>query len=277
MHSTAAQRSTYALGHSQQELHRLSRQALAFEPFTRQLFLQAGISPGMRVLDVGCGAGDVAFLVADLVGPGGEVVGTDQVSSAIQWAISRAQFRSVSNTRFLEGDPAELSSTNHSMPSLAASCSCTIPTLSTPFANYSTTSVQAASPFFRNSICRIAALIPPAPTFDRAVGLIRQAFLASGARVQLGLELHQIYLDAGLPSPTMRMDALIGGGPDFVGYTLVADVAQSLLPAMEKLNLATAADLDLPTLEQRLRHEVTSSKGVILFPGLLGAFSRKPS
>jgi ubiquinone/menaquinone biosynthesis C-methylase UbiE len=29
--------------------------------------------PGMRVLDVGSGAGDVAFLAADLVGPGGEV------------------------------------------------------------------------------------------------------------------------------------------------------------------------------------------------------------
>jgi len=109
MRSTATQRSTYALGHSQQELHRLSRQAQAYEPFTRQLFLQAGIAPGMRVLDVGCGGGDVAFLVANLVGPGGEVVGTDRASSAIQWAISRAQFRSMSNIRFLEGDPTEMS------------------------------------------------------------------------------------------------------------------------------------------------------------------------
>src|SRR5260370_40916636 len=97
MRSTAAQRSTYALGHSQRELHRLSRQAQAYEPFTRQLFLQAGIAPGMRVLDVGCGGGDVALLVADLVGPGGGGVGIDRVSSAVQWAISRPQFPSMSN------------------------------------------------------------------------------------------------------------------------------------------------------------------------------------
>jgi hypothetical protein len=52
---------TYALGHSEQELELLSRQAQALEPFTRQLLQQAGINTGMRVLDVSCGSGDVAF------------------------------------------------------------------------------------------------------------------------------------------------------------------------------------------------------------------------
>jgi hypothetical protein len=119
--------------------------------------------------------------------------------------------------------------------------------------------------------------LPPAATFDRAVSLIRQTLLATGARVQLGLELHQVYLDAGLPAPTMRMDSLVGGGPEFVGFALVTDVLHSLLPAVEKLHLATAAELDLTTFEQRLRQEVSSSKGVILAPALIGAWSRKSS
>ena len=42
MKETATQQSTYALGHSERELERLSRQAQAFEPFTRQLLQQAG-------------------------------------------------------------------------------------------------------------------------------------------------------------------------------------------------------------------------------------------
>ena len=75
----------------------------------------------------------------------------------------------------------------------------------------------------------------------------------------------------------MRMDSLVGGGPEFVGYALVADVLHSLLPVVEKLHLATAAELDLPTFEQRLRQEVSSSKGVILSPALIGAWSRKSS
>ena len=75
MKETAAQQSRYALGHSDRELKRLSRQAEVFEPFTRQLFQQARITRGMRVLDVGCGSGDVALLASELVGPSGKVIG----------------------------------------------------------------------------------------------------------------------------------------------------------------------------------------------------------
>jgi protein-L-isoaspartate O-methyltransferase len=64
----------YALGHSSRELDRLSFQAAVFAPFTRQLFTQAGIKPGMRVLDVGSGSGDVSFLAGELVGESGHVV-----------------------------------------------------------------------------------------------------------------------------------------------------------------------------------------------------------
>jgi ubiquinone/menaquinone biosynthesis C-methylase UbiE len=46
-----------------------------YEAFTRQLFHEAGLLPGMRVLDVGCGGGDVALLPSEFVGPTGEVVG----------------------------------------------------------------------------------------------------------------------------------------------------------------------------------------------------------
>ena len=58
----------YVLGHSEQELKRLAEQARVIDPITRRIFEQAGIGRGMRVLDVGSGVGDVAFLIADLVG-----------------------------------------------------------------------------------------------------------------------------------------------------------------------------------------------------------------
>jgi 2-polyprenyl-3-methyl-5-hydroxy-6-metoxy-1,4-benzoquinol methylase len=277
MRSTAAQRSTYALGHSQRELHRLSRQAQAYEPFTRQLFLQAGIAPGMRVLDVGCGGGDVALLVADLVGPGGEVVGIDRVSSAVQWAISRAQFRSMSNIRFLEGDPTEMSFDEPFDAVVGRLILMYYPDPVDALRKLQRHLCPAGLTVFQEFDIANCRSLPPAPTFDRAVALIRQTLLATGARVQLGLELHQVYLDAGLPSPTMRMDSLVGGGPEFVGFALVTDVLHSLLPTIEKLHLATAAELDLPTFEQRLRQEVSASKGVILSPALIGAWSRKSS
>ena len=64
----------------------------------------------------------------------------------------------------------------------------------------------------------------------------------------------------------MRMDALIGGGPDCPAYELVADVNSSLLPVMEKLEIATAAEVNIPSLAQRVRDEVAAAKEQRLLP-----------
>jgi hypothetical protein len=121
-----------------------------------------------------------------------------------------------------------------------------------------------------------ARSLPPAPTFDRHTGWIKQALSATGAHLQLGLELHSVFLAAGLPGPSMRMDALIGGGPDSPIYELVAEVAGSLLPAMEKLKIATPTEVGIPTLAQRMRDEVVAGGGVVVYPALIGSWSRKP-
>lgn len=73
----------------------------------------------------------------------------------------------------------------------------------------------------------------------------------------------------------MRMDALIGGGPDCPADELVADVIRSLLPVMEKVEIATATEVNISSLAQRIRDEVVATKGVVLSPGLKG--SRVPN
>src|SRR5262245_16479061 len=98
----------YVLGHSVQELARLGVQARVVDPMTRRFFREAGLMPGMRVLDVGSGAGDVAFLAADLVGESGLIVGVDRSSAAVEAARARADAALRSNVFFREGDPAEM-------------------------------------------------------------------------------------------------------------------------------------------------------------------------
>jgi cyclopropane fatty-acyl-phospholipid synthase-like methyltransferase len=44
------------------------RQSEFLNPSTRQLLVESGLTDGMRVLDIGSGAGDVALLAAELVG-----------------------------------------------------------------------------------------------------------------------------------------------------------------------------------------------------------------
>ena len=120
-----------------------------------------------------------------------------------------------------------------------------------------------------------ARSLPVAPLFERSVGWIKQTLSATGARIKLGLELYPVFLAAGLPGPSMRVDALIGGGPQCPAYELVAEVVQSLLPVMEKLKIATAAEVGISTLVQRMRDEVVTLGGVVRSAGFIGAWSRK--
>src|SRR5262249_23818606 len=71
-------------------------------------FERRGSWRGMRVLDVGSGAGDVAFLAAELVGNSGEVVGVDRSEAALTAARARAAARGLRNVSFREGDPTRM-------------------------------------------------------------------------------------------------------------------------------------------------------------------------
>jgi ubiquinone/menaquinone biosynthesis C-methylase UbiE len=86
------------------ELARLEAQGGAIAPATRMIFAEAGIRSDMRVLDLGCGAGDVAFVAADLVGPDGYVVGVDRSPEALARARLRAGQRGLAQVQFVEGD-----------------------------------------------------------------------------------------------------------------------------------------------------------------------------
>lgn len=95
---------SYLFDSSSDEYGRLTRQAALIAPMTERLFRDAGITPGMRVLDVGSGVGDVALLAGRLVGPHGSVVGVDIDGSALQTARARAGRLGLQNLTFIEAD-----------------------------------------------------------------------------------------------------------------------------------------------------------------------------
>jgi hypothetical protein len=53
------------------------------------------------------------------------------------------------------------------------------------------------------------------------------------------------------------------------------DVVATLLPEIEKRRIATATEVEISTLAHRIRDEVVDRNGVVLSPGLIGAWSRK--
>ena len=89
----------YALGRSEAETGRLMLQHQIYSPITRQFLVTAGVTRGMTVLDLGSGAGDVALLLADLVGPNGRVVGVDGHDGILETARERVSRRRVVQRR----------------------------------------------------------------------------------------------------------------------------------------------------------------------------------
>jgi hypothetical protein len=75
----------------------------------------------------------------------------------------------------------------------------------------------------------------------------------------------------------MIMVALIGGGSDLGRYELIADTIQSILPMMEKFKIVAAGEVDIANLARQMQNEVLAGKGVVVSPGLVGAWSRKPA
>src|SRR5689334_23358579 len=92
------------MGRSEAEARRLQLQAGLYDRITRRFLADAGLGPGMTVLDVGSGPGDVAFAAADLVGPTGRVVGVDVNPAILGLAEARARAQQRDNVRFVAGD-----------------------------------------------------------------------------------------------------------------------------------------------------------------------------
>lgn len=264
----------YALGHSQRELKRLSTQAALFEPFTRRMFEQAGLTRGMRVLDVGSGNGDVAFLAASFVGESGEVLGVDKSPAAVQAANARAKTAGLKNVSFTAGD---LTTMFFARPFDAVIGRLVLMYQADPVAVLRRLARQLRPGgviAFQEFDVESAKCYPEAPTFGQAMGWIRAALEKTGADNRMGLKLFSTFIAAGLPAPSMSLETCIGGGKNDPGSLLLPEVIRSLLPVIESLGIASAEEVEIESLESRVRAEIAELGAVTILPTLIGAWTK---
>jgi SAM-dependent methyltransferase len=268
-------RAPYVLGHSSQEIDRLATQALLVDPITRRFFREAGIGPGMRVLDVGSGAGDVTFLAAALVGASGEVVGVDRAPAALAAAKERAAARSVANVSFRAGDPASLV--------FEGSFDAVVGRYVLMFQRDPVAMLRTLARHLRPGGVIVfhepdwkgARSFPPSRLYDQCCRWIADTFRASGADPHMGVKLYSTFVAAGLPAPSMQLESIVAGGVnchDAVHFH--TDLARTLIPDIERLGVASASEVDIDTLAERVFREVIANNGVIVGRSEIGAWSR---
>src|SRR6478672_1980915 len=96
--------SSYVMGYEDRERRRLSLQASILNPLSDQLLRRAGVSTGLRVLDIGCGVGELSMVAARLVGRRSSVTGIDIDEGALALAAARAREQGLDHIAFAHSD-----------------------------------------------------------------------------------------------------------------------------------------------------------------------------
>jgi SAM-dependent methyltransferase len=89
---------SYALATGEAAVDRLVILHSLYGEGTRRLLSAAGIQRGMRVADLGCGVGMVTAVLAELVGPQGNVVGVDFSAAQLEQARQRLKILGSNST-----------------------------------------------------------------------------------------------------------------------------------------------------------------------------------
>ena len=267
----------YPLGSDPVELERLDHQGRMLAPATRMLFEAAGVRRGMRVLDLGCGAGDVAFVLADLVGDAGQVQGIDRSADAVGKATVRARQRQLERVRFTVGDITESAPGG---PYDAIVSRLVLMYVSDPVAVLKTQSAVLRPGGIVAPIefdIPAGGAVPSTPTVQRALSWILEAFSRAGIHSALGPRLWAVARDAGLQPRGMLGVQLYFGPEDANGTALLAGIVRTLLPLLERTGVATAAEVAVETLHQRMSEELAHAGAVFAFPTLVTAWATRTS
>jgi SAM-dependent methyltransferase len=255
-------------------------QADLYERVTRRFFEDAGISTGMKVLDVGSGAGDVAFIAAEIVGPAGSVVGIDVNPDVLATARLRAQSERRDNVMFIDGD-VRTSDIDVDFDAVVGR-----------FVLMHTVDVAA---LLRTLAGRVrAGGIVAFAEGDLTIGLgyartipselIRSmwdwsadAFRLGGVHAAMAPVLCREFIAAGLGEPHMFLHAPLGCREEWSGFDVDAESMKSIAPLLEKFGVVDAGVLDAETLANRYRAEVARTAYPFMMLPLVTAWARKPA
>jgi len=265
----------YILGQSAAETARLMRQAASRATGTRRFLEDAGISSGMRVLDVGSGAGDVALQVGALVGSDGGVVGVDVNPQVLEVVRQRAAEAGLANISFIAGHIGDVT--------LASDFDAVVGRYVLMYLGAPVEAVRALAgrlrpggiiAFQEYDFADPPFAYPPSALYQQLRRWTEAASQRAGIERAMGRNLFRTFRAAGLPDPQMRMEAGLGGGPDWSGYEAIVAPLRSMLPQIIEYEIATAAAVDIETFAARLREETVSQQGLLAGALTFSAWSR---
>ncbi len=265
--------SHYVLGHSDAEIERLQLQGACLKSVTRRLIRESGIREGMRVLDIGCGVGDVTLLVAEAVGPSGAIVGVDREPKAIEAARRRTAEAGLDWVDFIVGDDEAIAG---QAPFDAAIGRYVLMHQTDPVAMVRRAK-EAVKPggavaFLEHAFHIRATSLPPLPIAQAAADALQTFYRAALPNYDIAGRLIACYEDAGLPPPRLFSEGHAFGAEVIYWRWLVATY-KSLLPHMQSYGMVDPAIGDPATLLDRIVAGARETRCQALTAPNIGAWS----
>jgi ubiquinone/menaquinone biosynthesis C-methylase UbiE len=264
--STPSASPHYVCGHSSFELARLDQQDRIYREFTREMLERVGISEGMRVLDLGCGAGSLSVIAAGMVGENGIVLGVDRAAEPIETARSRASRHGITNVEFVQ---AEIDQLNLDQPFDALVGRFVLMHQSSPaetlhLALRHLTAVPRIAILESDLVATLAvAERIGSIACSRAIRYMMDIIEAAGAHTDLGLRLHHVFHDAGLHPADLDMYMPIETCPDgeLIPYTI--NSLTSIGTSAIALGKPTVSEAELSGLAAQMEHDCINHKPVL--------------
>jgi hypothetical protein len=113
---------------------------------------------------------------------------------------------------------------------------------------------------------------PEATLVTQAFGWMAEAFKRARIDLSLGTRLWSLIEGAGMhPSGTIGVQPILGPD-DPNAAAIIAGVVRTSLPMIERTGVATAAEVDVDTLQTRLSAALAVNRSVFAYPILLSAW-----
>ena len=266
---------SYLLGHADAEVQRLLLQAHLYEQPTEQALRAAGLEPGMRVLDIGCGPGDVSLIAARIVGPTGRVIGIDASPDIVALARQRAAENSVSTVSFEHSTVDDITPDEPIDAVIGRLILMHLPEPVAALRRLATLVRPGGVIAFCDFDMTAARSVPWLPTWQTAAEAIASAFRGAGLDPQFGTTLHRLFRRAGLGTPTLTISAPVGTASDTEHAAYVANSWRLMQPVAERLGVVDGRLADLDALQSDLCDEIATAHGIAVLPALIAAWTRR--
>jgi SAM-dependent methyltransferase len=244
------------------------------DEMTERMLDDAGIGPGMRVLDIGCGPGAVSLMVSRRVGSEGHVFAVDRDPQMLGLAREKARGAGVSNLTFIEGGFDVVFPEYGTLDAVVGR----------RVLMYQSDAGQAVAQiarairtggvvaFHEHDMIAVSDSRTSLPLHDRVRFWLREMLRLEGANLHMGFGLHSALSEAGLVVERVRAEANVL--TPTAGYP-VAAIIRAVLPRLRQLGIVTEAEADVETLDARLAAERLEANATCLWEMVFCGWARK--